>query len=133
MKRLSIFIAILLMYTVAMAQKIGGISGKITDENGQPVEDAIITILDKDNVALTSSITNADGNYRVRPLTPGNYTVRVTERFHEVKTFNDLPVYRNKFVILDVALTRPGVASRQLIKMIKGGTMYSYVEDTIGQ
>ena len=133
MKSLLMFIAVLLMHTAAMAQKVGGISGKITDEKGKAVEDAIITVLDDSSKPITSSITNAEGNYRVRPLKPGNYTVRVTERFHEVRTFDNLPVYKNKFVILDVTLTQPGIASRQIIKMVKGGTMYSYIEDTIGQ
>lgn len=133
MRSLLMFMAVLLLHTAAMAQKVGGISGKITDEKGKAVEDAIVTVLDDSSKPITSSITDAEGNYRVRPLKPGNYAVRVTERFHEVKMFNNLPVYKNKFVILDVTLTQPGIASRQIIKMVKGGTMYSYIEDTVGQ
>ncbi len=133
MKAIPIFITFMVMAISGFAQQIGGITGKITDENGRAVEDAIVTVIDDNSKPIASSITDKEGNYRVRPVKPGNYNVRVTERFHEVKTFENLPVYINKFVILDVTLTQPGIASRQTIKMVKGGVVYSYVQDTVGQ
>ncbi|RYE25496.1 MAG: carboxypeptidase regulatory-like domain-containing protein [Sphingobacteriales bacterium] len=132
MKAFSIFIALLLAATASFAQKIGGISGKITDEHGQAVPDAIVTVLDS-NLTVASSITNTDGTYLVRPIKPGNYTIRITERFHEVKMLYNFPVYKNKFTVLDMALVQPGIASREVIKMVKGGVMYSYEIDSSGQ
>jgi uncharacterized surface anchored protein len=131
MKTFLLFTAVFTIHTAAMAQKAGGITGKIINESGQPVEDAIVTLLQDSTKAITSSITDATGNYRIRPIKPGNYSVRVTERFHEVKTLYDFPIYKNKFVVLDVTLTQPGIASRQVIKMVKGGTIYSYEQDSI--
>lgn len=107
------------------AQSYGGISGKIQDEYGHPLPEAVVTVLDGDRT-ITSSTTYDDGTYRVRPLKPGNYTVRISERYHEIKNFNKIPVPANKFVILDVTLTPPGKPTRQEIRLVGGRQIYTY-------
>jgi hypothetical protein len=133
MKKLAA-ILIAMIYLPAYAQRIGGISGRVQDEQGRPMPDVIVTVLNGDRT-ITSSTTDTAGNYRVRPLKPGQYTVRISERFHETRTIDKFPVPANKFVILDMTMAPPGAATSEDIKIIGGRHVhsYNYVVDTMGR
>lgn len=53
------------------------ISGRIQDQNGDPVSRSTITIVFKETGALRSTLTDMDGRYRLIQLRPGKYYVRV--------------------------------------------------------
>ncbi len=51
------------------------IIGKVTDQNGNAIEGAIVTT----NPASSSVLTDKDGNYTIRKLSSKEYTVSVTK------------------------------------------------------
>ncbi len=51
------------------------ISGTVMDDNGQPVVNAYVYILDENNNTVTYSFTDQQGNYNAQGLTPGVYSV----------------------------------------------------------
>jgi sarcosine oxidase gamma subunit len=66
-------------------QKCAAISGRILDEDGDPVRDAFVVVMRRKSrhglvttVGLSSAQTNDLGEYRVFDLPPGQYCVRVT-------------------------------------------------------
>jgi hypothetical protein len=63
------------------AQAAGGaavIAGRITDEGDAPLAGAVITLLDAaGNRALRTTLTDADGRYRIVNVAAGRYRVRV--------------------------------------------------------
>jgi outer membrane receptor protein involved in Fe transport len=59
----------------AMAQS-GEVSGTVVDDKKEPVIGAVIEVL-QGGIVKGGNITDADGNYLVKPLDPGRYDVRV--------------------------------------------------------
>ncbi len=53
----------------------GGITGQVTDTNGRPISGSVVLIRTSDGAFITSVVTSPFGNYLVRDLAPGSYTV----------------------------------------------------------
>jgi hypothetical protein len=58
---------------------LGAISGRITDDKGQPLAGALITAREVNRRALWGGVATSDdrGHYRIFNLTPGRYHIRV--------------------------------------------------------
>lgn len=54
---------------------IGELSGSVTDDQGQPVSEAILLIYDNQNQIVNYSLTDLDGKYSVSNLETGFYTI----------------------------------------------------------
>jgi hypothetical protein len=55
----------------------GTISGTVTDEQGQVLQGASVTVMDESTLAARGASTDARGAFQVTSLLPGSYTVRV--------------------------------------------------------
>lgn len=64
----------LIIYCSAFAQSKTGISGTITNTQSQPVAGATLILL---NTNFTA-ITNAEGKFNIKNITPGNYTMHIS-------------------------------------------------------
>jgi len=53
------------------------IHGNVTDQDGHPVSDAYVYIVDGENNIVSYSFTNSEGRYNATDLTPGYYSVIV--------------------------------------------------------
>lgn len=73
-KKYVLLCAFLMLSIMAFAQN-GSISGKIVDEHGQPLPGATATV----NGTTSGAAADANGNYVIRGVKPGTYTV--TARF----------------------------------------------------
>ena len=99
LKKYLFFILIILSFK-AFAQT-GTINGRISNEiNNNAIEGAAISI---ENTS-TGTTSDADGNYILENLTPGNYTITVSFLGFESVVFYDLNVPTNKSITLDVPL-----------------------------
>lgn len=78
MKRfLMMGMAILFLFSIfAIAQEqTGELVGTVTDEEGNPLPGVTVTANSPSLIGVSSSVTNADGTYRLLRLPPGTYTV----------------------------------------------------------
>jgi hypothetical protein len=67
---------ILASFTAANAQeRFGGLTGVITDPSGAAVPGATVTATNKTSGKVRTSVTTADGSYRILDLDPGRYVV----------------------------------------------------------
>lgn len=71
-------IAILLLTSSAFAQTTGCISGTVKDQNAAVIVGADVVVTSERTGEARSSNTDADGNYSVAVLQPGNYRVRIS-------------------------------------------------------
>ncbi|MCB0698228.1 MAG: von Willebrand factor type A domain-containing protein [Chitinophagales bacterium] len=79
MKRLITLLAIVVgISTLLIAQgQSGSIIGKVVDENNEPVINAEVQILQGD-VEKGTSITDKEGNYNIKPISPGRYDLKIS-------------------------------------------------------
>ncbi|MEO8372735.1 MAG: TonB-dependent receptor, partial [Candidatus Solibacter sp.] len=64
--------------TPALAQDTGVLSGTVTDTSSAVVASAQVVAINVDNNFETTTVTNAEGLYRIPFLRPGTYRVRIT-------------------------------------------------------
>ena len=74
----------------------GSLSGTLTDTKGSPVSYATATLLRTDSSVVNGDMTHDDGTFRIAPVTPGNYILRLesmgmTTRFQLVQLTADAP------------------------------------------
>ncbi|MFM2306977.1 MAG: hypothetical protein RLZZ367_1646, partial [Bacteroidota bacterium] len=78
MKKLLTLFTLVIAFVAAQAQN-GEIMGKITDENGDGVPVANVVIVDAKGIPTgRGTVTDFDGNYSIKPLTPGKYNLQVS-------------------------------------------------------
>lgn len=78
-----VFLTLMLGMTVhVLAQEKeheqGELLGKLLDDQtGKPVEYASVALLNTDSVLVTGMLTKANGDFAFRPVTPGNYILKI--------------------------------------------------------
>ena len=87
----SLSAAVVLPAPVAAQQITSGIEGTVTDESGNPLENAEVTITDTRTGATRTITTGAGGTFAATGLvTGGPYTVSATAPGHEGQTVTDI-------------------------------------------
>jgi len=99
-------LAVLLTFRVGEAAQIptGSIRGQVTDPSGAAVVGATVVVLPAEGASSTTS-TNRDGNFDVKPLAPGKYTVRVFASGFAQFEMKDVAVVGGSPVVLSVKLS----------------------------
>ena len=92
----------------------GEIYGKVIDEKGQPMDFATVQVFDKD-VYVSGAKTDIYGNYKIKPFSPGVYTVKVKYVGYNTGIIENVNFENESKVILDFKLTK-----KQPIKGNKG-------------
>jgi len=103
LRSLFLFLLFSVVSTVAFSQ--ASLSGKVTDEEtSEPMISATV-VLFKNDVQITGTITDLDGNYSFSNLDPGTYDVQITYTgYTDVKT-TGVQVLAGKAIKLDVEIT----------------------------
>lgn len=76
--RAFVFIASILLTTQVFAQSKGAISGRVTDDVGDPLPGANVAIEGSQLQAPTGDVTNAEGRYEVSGLPHGRYRITIS-------------------------------------------------------
>ena len=87
-----------LLHTAAWAQCV--LTGRVSDENGQPLPGANVRILE----TQLGSATDEQGTYRITNVKPGAYTLKVTYIGYETAIGRALVTEGQRLLKLDVAL-----------------------------
>jgi hypothetical protein len=100
----TILMAVLMGVSICISAQSGAIYGKVFDEFGNPAPLANITIVDGANIMGATS--NAEGDFAIKPLNAGTYTVEISFIGLNTVTITGVLVYTNKITFLeDVFLT----------------------------
>ncbi|MBL0102443.1 MAG: TonB-dependent receptor [Bacteroidetes bacterium] len=78
-RKLYLPLVVFILFGLTAFAQSGEIRGKVTEKEGskEPVPFASVVVLNGNNI-VTSSQTDFDGNYSIKPITPGTYDVKVT-------------------------------------------------------
>ena len=74
--RIILLFLTLVLVPISMFSQVGEISGKVKDEKGEGIPFATIVILQNNVPTGKGTQTDFDGNYSLKPLTPGKYDVK---------------------------------------------------------
>ena len=90
----------------------GQISGKVTDaKTGEGLVGAHVAI-----VELPAGVAaDLDGNYLIRNVPPGTYTMRFTYVSYETKLVNSVVITADRAAKLDVVLTEAAVQGKEIV------------------
>ena len=102
----------LIVQTSCLAQTSGGsLAGTVTDSSGAAIQGATVTVTKPSTGVSISATTTGSGYYRFSNLSPGTYTVRVTNSGFATTERTGVPVDTNSTASLDVSL-KPGETSQ---------------------
>jgi len=77
--RILFSVVVATFFVVQLAAQNGEIAGKVNDENGEGVPAANVTLVDATGTPTgTKTTTDRDGNFSIRPLSPGKYNLQVS-------------------------------------------------------
>ena len=119
-----IYISFLFSFTsLALLAQQGSLRGKVIDEGtNEPVTGAVILM---ESTSL-GAVSDAQGNYRITSIDPGNYTLKISYIGYE--TFSqDLSINAGQEKVLDVFL-KESIYSLQEVEVI-GRTLTEYTPD----
>jgi hypothetical protein len=92
----------------AFAQSISGtIYGRVSDDKNMPLHFATVRAL-KDGILKGGAKTDSNGDYRIMPLEPGTYTVKVEFLSKNPEEMMDVPLTNNSKRKVDFTMTNKG-------------------------
>lgn len=113
--RKNYFLSFLLSFiTAALFAQSGEISGKITDENGEAIPFANISIVENGVATGVGATTDFDGFYSIKPLNPGQYDVKFSTIGYTSVIKTGVVVKNDKSTYLDQQLS----PSEQIIEEV---------------
>ncbi len=104
MKKILTLFSLVAGLFVAHAQN-GEISGKVVDENGEGVPVANVVLVDNKGISTgRGTNTDFDGNYSIKPLTPGKYNLQISYLGYAAQIQQGVVVSSDKATFIDVKL-----------------------------
>ena len=110
MRRLYAFAALTFALLSQVQAQVGqgAISGKIIDkETGEPLPFANVAVEQNGNPA-GGTTTDFDGKYTIKPLTPGEYTVKISYVGYKGMQYNNVKVTSNQSTFLNMDMGSEG-------------------------
>lgn len=100
MKKLLLLLT--LVFGCLMTQAQGEITGKITDEYGEPVDGAVVACEGAGQQMMT--YTDPEGFYSLKPLNAGTYKIVFSRTGYQSQQLNDVPLGVDAIHFLDIVL-----------------------------
>lgn len=84
----------------------GTVTGIVTNTNGDPLEGAVVKIMDSDYTPLSHVITSSDGSYIFSPFPPGNnYHIFASVTGYSLATIEPFSLLSNQTVVKNIVAT----------------------------
>lgn len=117
LRKLYVTLTILFVGTVLSYAQTGTLKGKIIDKgNNETIPFANVIIeLNGNQVGATTS--NIDGEYTIKPIPPGNYTVKATYVGYQTQEIKSVTITADKTTYVDVKLTS-GVQNLEEVEVV---------------
>jgi hypothetical protein len=107
-------LAFLSSQSVAAQATTGALSGRVTDEEGNVISDAAVSITRQSTGALRVVTTGSGGRYLAAGLAPGTYSVRVEQAGFEVSIQNGVVITLGGQTVVDTAL-KVGAVEEEIV------------------
>ncbi|MBN2778694.1 MAG: carboxypeptidase-like regulatory domain-containing protein [Bacteroidales bacterium] len=94
----TILMAILMGVSICLSAQNGAIHGKIIDEYGEPMYAVNVNVIDA--ASPMGATTDFDGNFKIKPLDAGTYTLVISYVGYTDIRIMDIKVYNNKITFI---------------------------------
>lgn len=101
----TIFLAVLIMFSICVSAQNGAIYGKVYDENGEPMYAVNVSIIDA--ASPMGATTDTNGDFKIKPLDAGTYTVEISFISYHKSTILGVSVSNNKITFLEDVHLKP--------------------------
>lgn len=108
MKSSLLFFMSLLFSVSFLAAQSASLSGKVTEDNGEPVLFGSVALYQNGNLK-SGTETDFDGNYNFSNLDPGTYAIEVSYLGLQTQRIEDIKVFSGKAISVDVEMSEEGV------------------------
>lgn len=118
MRSLIYMLSLLFSLTPVLAQT-GSLKGTVVDENGEEILFAVIRVMDGEEF-IAGNQTDWLGRFRILPLQPGDYQIKVTAEGEE-KWIDHVRIVENEETEIEIRMKMPSPDSSvvRLIPLIK--------------
>ncbi|WP_462281713.1 carboxypeptidase-like regulatory domain-containing protein [Salinivirga cyanobacteriivorans] len=109
MLRKILYVVLALISASALYAQSGSIKGTVTDaEKNEPVPFANV-VVERNGNQITGTITDVNGNYTLKPVPAGRFTVLVSSVGYQKKQINGVLVNADKIRFLDIEMASTSV------------------------
>ena len=108
-KKLLFSIELLLILSVSLLAQSGTIKGTVTDKDTKAPIPFANVVVQVDGVQKGGCATDIDGNYTIKPLEPGNYTLLATTVGYKTQQINNVHVSADVITFKDIQLSASSV------------------------
>ena len=119
---LSTILVVAMSINLLFAQGVttGSLSGKVVDENNNPLKSATITAIHVPSGTKYGAISRSDGRFSILGMRVGGpYTVTATFTGYEKKTYDNVSIILGNTTDLEFKLVQSGVKTEEVIVMGK--------------
>ena len=110
----------------AQSASTGGLRGRVVDQDGTPVEAALVTLVHTRTGAASTALSVADGRYTLRGQRPGGpYTVTVTHIGFREFTREDIELLLGRFVDLNITLVSEAIEIEGLVVEVEPDPVFN--------
>lgn len=83
---------------------MGALKGKVVDKsNGEPIPFVSLKLI-QNSIVENIGTTDFDGNYTIKPIAPGKYSLQVTYLGYQPIQINNIPINQDKITFYDINL-----------------------------
>lgn len=101
--RITISASILFLSVMLHAQSNGTLKGTVTNELGQAMPFATVALMD-DSIIVTGTSTDDNGDYTIKEITPGKYTLRFSFVTYKTKKIKSVIIDPNQTAYVDAKM-----------------------------
>jgi hypothetical protein len=105
--RLLACLVLITNYCFGQASNVGEIYGRVTDDKNKPLDFASVQAFEG-GILKGGAKTDENGNYRIKPLSPGKYTVKVSYLGFKAEELQGVLVGVDKRINVDFNLEKKG-------------------------
>ena len=98
----------------------GILAGTARDQTGAVVSSSVVTVTNQDTGEARTVQTKGDGAYRVEAISPGKYTIAVSQSGFQTTITKDVQVNASQVTSYDVALAVGQASTEVSVEAIQG-------------
>jgi hypothetical protein len=104
LRKLYVTLTILFVGTALSYAQTGALKGKVTDKGNNETIPFANVIIELNGNQVGASTSNIDGEYTIKPIPPGKYTVKATYVGYQTQEVKDVVISADKTTYVDVKL-----------------------------